>query len=432
MPQVAFTTLGCKVNQFETDTIEGLFRSCGYEVVPFAAIADVYVINTCSVTQLGEKKSRQLIRRAVRANPDATVVVTGCYAQVSPEKVRSIAGVDVIIGTADRNRIVELVHEAVRNKKQVQSVTDIMAARDFEDIPLWHTPGRTRAFLKIQEGCTNFCTYCIIPYARGPLRSRPLSSVTAEAAKLVAAGFKEIVLTGIHLGAYGRDANGSFSLADAVKALLGMDDLVRLRLGSLESIEVSEELLALMRQDKRFCPHLHLPLQSGNDTVLQRMNRRYTTEEFRRVADRIRATIDDVAITTDVIVGFPGENLSMFERSLEFIEKMAFARIHVFPYSQRNGTPAASYAGQVSEEEKKSRADILQAMADDAALTFNRRFAGRKMTVLLESMSGQVADGLTGNYIRVYTQAEGQQVGTVSSLTLAEPYRDGMWGCAGN
>ena len=432
MPQVAFTTLGCKVNQFETDTIEGLFRSGGYEVVPFTARADVYVINTCSVTQLGEKKSRQLIRRAVRINPDATVVVTGCYAQVAPEKVRSIAGVDVIIGTADRNRIVEMVHEAVHNKKQVQSVTDIMAARDFEDIPLWHTPGRTRAFLKIQEGCTNFCTYCIIPYARGPLRSRPLSSVTAEAAKLVAAGFKEIVLTGIHLGAYGRDGNGLFGLADAVKALLGMDDLVRLRLGSLESIEVSDELLMLMQQDKRLCPNLHLPLQSGNDTVLQRMNRHYTTEEFRRVANRIRTTIDDVAITTDVIVGFPGETPSMFESSLEFIEEMAFARIHVFPYSPRNGTPAASYAGQVSEEEKKMRADILQNMADDAALAFNRRFVGRKMTVLLESMSGQVADGLTGNYIRVYTPAEGQEVGTVGSLILGEPYRDGMWGHAGN
>lgn len=428
MPQVAFTTLGCKVNQFETEVIEGLFKQRGYAVVPFSGKADVYVINTCSVTHLGEKKSRQLIRRATRTNPEAAIVVTGCYAQTAPEKVETIPGVNVIVGTQDRQQIVDLVEEAVANQLQVKAVANIMAADHFEDIPLFHIPGRTRAFLKIQEGCTNFCTYCIIPFARGPLRSRPLSSVVSEAEKMVAAGFREIVLTGIHLGAYGRDHENNLELTDAIQAILDVKGLMRLRLGSLESIEISEQLINLMRKDKRLCPHLHLPLQSGHDHILSKMNRHYTTAEFEQLIESIRSQVDDIAISTDIIVGFPGETQEVFEEALAFVERMHFARIHVFPYSKREGTPAASFPGQIDEQDKKNRAHQLQVVADKAAKDFNNRFIGKIVDVLFEGEEDGVIDGLAGNYIRVYAPGDRSMQGQVCRVCVEKVYKDGVWG----
>lgn len=428
MPRAAFTTLGCKVNQFETEVIEGLFKQRGYTIVSFDEPADVYVINTCSVTHLGEKKSRQLIRRAARVNPEAVIVATGCYAQVSPDKVAAIPEVDVIVGTQDRSRIVDLVEEARRTRGQVNAVTDIMTAEQFEDIPIFDAPGRTRAFLKIQEGCINFCTYCIIPYARGPLRSRALDSVRREAEKLVAAGFKEIVLTGIHLGAYGRDTGGNLELADAVETVLGVDGLVRLRLSSLESVEVSDRLVELMRRDAKLCPHLHLPLQAGDDHVLSKMNRHYTTEEYSRLVGAIRRRVPDLAVTTDVIVGFPGETPAMFANSLAFVERMAFAKVHIFPYSRRSGTPAAAYPDQVPEEEKKLRVREMQRVAEKGAAAFLDAFVGREMEVLFETANNGVVDGLTGNYIRVYTRGGGDLVGALGVVRLEKPYKDGLWG----
>ena len=296
MPKVALTTLGCKVNQFETEVMEGLFKKRDYEVVPFSERADFYIINTCSVTSLGEKKSRQLIRRAQRLNEKAIIAVTGCYSQLSPEEIKKIEGVRVVLGTKERGRIVELVEQAAQADGIVDQVTDIMQAEEFEDIPLFDMPERTRAFLKIQEGCTNFCSYCIIPYVRGPLRSRRIESIRAEAEKLVLAGFKEIVLTGIHLGAYGRDLPDSVSLVDAAKAVLAVPGLKRLRLGSLESIELSPELFDLIREDARFSHHLHLPLQAGQDDVLKAMNRHYTTTEFARLIEQVETAIPGVAV----------------------------------------------------------------------------------------------------------------------------------------
>jgi threonylcarbamoyladenosine tRNA methylthiotransferase MtaB len=427
MPKVAFTTLGCKVNQFESEVMEGLFKAYGYEVVAFDGPADVYVINTCSVTHLGEKKSRQLIRRATR-NPGATVVVTGCYAQVSAAEIEAIEGVDVIVGTQDRQRIVELAEEAAASRRQLTAVGDIMAARDFEDISLLAAPGRTRAFLKIQEGCSNFCSYCIIPYARGPLRSRPLTSVAGEAAKLTAAGFKEIVLTGIHLGAYGQDLGGTTTLADAVKAVLAVDGLVRLRLGSLESVEVADELISLMQADERLCRQLHLPLQAGDDTVLRAMNRHYTTADYLTLIESIQARVADIAITTDVIVGFPGETAAQFASTLNFVDGLDLARIHVFPYSQRQGTPAAAMSGQVGEATKKERAVALQRLADDKATAFRQKFLGREMPVLFEMGSGGTREGLTSNYLRVFAAGDDELTGTIRTVRLERRYRDGLWG----
>ena len=428
MPRVAFTTLGCKVNQFETEILEGLFKERGYEIVDFDQPADVYVINTCSVTHLGERKSRQLIRRAGRSNPEAIIAVTGCYAQVAPEEVASIEGVNVIVGTQDRQRMVDLVEAAATSHESVQAVGDIMAARDFEDIPLFSAPGRTRAFLKIQEGCTNFCTYCIIPYARGPLRSRPIASVTSEAVKLVSAGFKEIVLTGIHLGAYGRDSGGQVSLADAVRAILAVEGLTRLRLGSLESIEVSDDIIELMRTDPRLCPHLHLPLQSGSDRILKAMNRHYSAAEYRELVRGIQSRVPDIAVSTDVIVGFPGETPEDFDETLAFIQDMDFARIHVFPYSRRKGTPAATFADQVSEPEKKRRAARLQRVADGAADEFHSKFLGRDMDVLFEGHEAGMVEGLTGNYIRTFAQGAEGDVGSIRRVRLSGSWKDGLRG----
>ncbi|MDF2571966.1 MAG: mtaB [Sporomusa sp.] len=436
MPHVAFTTLGCKVNQFETEVMEGLFKARGYVVVGFNEQADVYVINTCSVTNLGEKKSRQLIRRACRQNPAAIIAVAGCYSQISPDQVAQIPGVDVIVGTQDRAKLVDLVETAATNNRtaQVNAVTDIMQARDFEDIPLFSMPGRTRAFLKIQEGCTNFCTYCIIPYARGPLRSRSLASIAAETEKLVAAGFAEIVLTGIHLGAYGRDltTNGAeVTLVDALETVLsaGGSGLMRLRLGSLESVEVSDRLISLMLADQRMCPHLHLPLQSGDDRILHAMNRHYTTLQYRDLISGIKAQVPEITITTDIIVGFPGETDEMFESTLAFIKTMTFAKIHVFPYSRRTGTPAAEFSSQVPEAEKKRRVQSIQQTADKQTEEFHKAFIDKTLDVLFETIETTgIISGLTRNYIRVYTMGSQEEIGKIRSVQIEKLYQDGLWG----
>jgi len=428
MKRAAFTTLGCKVNQFETETMEGLFRQHGYDIVPFTEKAEVYIINTCSVTLLGEKKSRQLVRRASRLNPEAVVAVTGCYAQLAPEKLAELPGVHLVIGNQGRQRIVELVEQAAEAKGVVQQVSDIMQADTFEDIPLYGTPERTRAFLKIQEGCQNFCTFCIIPYARGPLRSRPLASVAQEAAKLVAGGFKEIVLTGIHLGAYGRDfSEGKPTLADAAKEVLKLQGLRRLRLGSLESVELSPELFALLREDERFARQLHLPLQAGSDTILKHMNRHYDCAEFARLIENVRKEVPGVALTTDIIVGFPGETEELFQESLDFAATLGFARMHVFPYSPRPGTPAAVMPDQVSEQDKKSRVHRMQQLADRMAAEYQQQFIGRQLEVLFETEQDGITDGLTGNYLRVYTDATVAQ-GEIYPVRLEKVYKDGLWG----
>ncbi|BEU88804.1 tRNA (N(6)-L-threonylcarbamoyladenosine(37)-C(2))-methylthiotransferase MtaB [Selenomonas sp. TAMA-11512] len=431
MRTAALTTLGCKVNQVETEMMEGLFKARGYTIVPFEEAADVYVINTCSVTHLGEKKSRQLVRRAKRTNESAVIAVTGCYAQVAPEEIRAIEGVRVVIGTKDRGKIVDFVETAVTTDGVLDETGDIMHAEVFEDIPLLAAPGRTRAFLKIEEGCNNFCTFCIIPYARGPVRSRALSSIKSEAEKLVEHGFREIVLTGIHLGHYGEDLSPRLTLADAAQAVLDIPGLTRLRLGSLESIELDDRLLELWARDPRFAGHLHLPLQAGTDAILKRMNRKYTREDFARLFHRLEGMVPDAAISTDVIVGFPGETDELFEEGLAFIERLPFARMHVFPYSKRTGTPAAKMDGQVPEEVKKERAARMQAIADRKREDFAKKFIGRTMDILLETEHEGEWNGITENYIKVYViPKEGKKLanGSLVSVHLQGVYKDGLRG----
>ena len=424
---VAFITLGCKVNQFETEVMEGLFKERGYKVLSSEESAGVYVINTCSVTSFGDKKSRQLIRRAQRNNPEAIIAVTGCYAQAAPDIISQLPGVRVILGNRGRSKIVDYVEQARLEDGIFDYVLDIMQAHEFEDIPLYDMPARTRAFLKIQEGCTNFCSYCIIPFTRGPLRSRKIESVASEASKLLKHGFKEIVFTGIHLGAYGKDFSDGTSLADAARAVLDLPGLRRLRLGSMESIELSDELLGLIRNHPRFSHHLHLPLQAGSDEVLKAMNRHYSRAEFAQLIERVRREVPGAAISTDIIVGFPGETDEMFEESLDYIKSLAFARIHVFPYSPREGTPAARRTDQVPDDVKKSRAARLQELGQKLAEDFHRSYLGTVQEVLFETCTDGITDGLTDTYIRVYTDGV-VKTDEIYQVKLEKLYKDGVWG----
>lgn len=425
--KVAFTTLGCKVNQFETEVMEGLFKEKKYEIVNFEEVADVYVINTCSVTHLGEKKSRQLIRRAIKNNNKAIVAVVGCYSQVAADEIAKIEGVSLIVGTKERKNIVTLVETVLKEHQPLQVVEDVMDYHEFEDIPLLNNPDRTRAFLKIQDGCSNFCTYCIIPYTRGPLKSRKLDSILSEAENLVESGFKEIVLTGIHLGAYGKDLADEIALVDVVKALLDNEKLTRLRLGSLESIELDQEILEIMNQDQRLCRQLHLPLQSGSDKILKKMNRNYTTAEFKALIDNIYAKVPGVAITTDVIVGFPGENSTDFNEAVEFIKNMNFSKIHIFPYSKRKNTPAANYAEQVSEDEKKKRSVYLKEISDMANAKYRNKMLNTTVEILVENITPDYTEGLASNYVKVYCENNNFQKDNFYKLKIIKLYKDGVW-----
>lgn len=414
MAKIAFYTLGCKVNQADTASMENLFLRSGHQLVSFDGEADVYIINTCVVTNTGQRKSRQTIHRAIRKNPNALIVVTGCYPQTAAEEVKAIAGVDMIIGNQDRAQIVQLVEErlAHRQTDTLDAVHKLTASTAFEEMAAGDITDKTRAFLKIQEGCNQFCTYCIIPYARGPLRSRSLESIRTETQRLISAGFKEIVLIGIHLGCYGKENPDGPTLYDAVKTVLDVPGVQRLRLGSLESVEVEPRLLTLMQEDARFCRHLHLPLQSGCDKTLQAMHRPYTTAKFKTLLADIKTKVPDIAITTDVIVGFPGETKADFETTCKFAESCGFSKMHIFPFSARKGTPAEKFAGAVTEAVKKERADILGRIDETMHKAFLQAMVGQNAEVLFEQPAGEdYFEGLTGNYQRVFVKSGGRNLG---------------------
>lgn len=413
MAKIAFYTLGCKVNQADTASMENLFLRSGHQLVSFDGEADVYIINTCVVTNTGQRKSRQTIHRAIRKNPNALIVVTGCYPQTAAEEVKAIAGVDMIIGNQDRAQIVQLVEErlAHRQTDTLDAVHKLTASTAFEEMAAGDITDKTRAFLKIQEGCNQFCTYCIIPYARGPLRSRSLESIRTETQRLISAGFKEIVLIGIHLGCYGKENSDGPTLYDAVKTVLEVPGVQRLRLGSLESVEVEPRLLTLMQEDARFCRHLHLPLQSGCDKTLQAMNRPYTTAKFKTLLADIKNRVPDIAITTDVIVGFPGETEADFETTCKFAESCGFSKMHIFPFSARKGTPAEKFVGAVTEAVKKERADILGRIDETMHKAFLQAMVGQTAEVLFEQPAGEdYFEGLTGNYQRVFVKSGGRNL----------------------
>lgn len=434
MKKIAFYTLGCKVNQADTASMEGIFRAAGYEVVGFTEQADIYLINTCVVTNTGQRKSRQIINRAVRRSPLSLVVVTGCYPQTAPEEVRAIEGVDVIIGNQERGRIVELVEQALERKETavLDNVQQMTVDTKFEELGVGTETDKTRAFLKIQEGCNQYCTYCIIPFARGPLRSRSLPSIREEVAKLVAAGYKEVVLIGIHLGCYGKELlkeGRHVTLYDAVQAALSVEGVRRLRLGSLESVEVEPRLLELMAREPRLCKHLHLPLQSGCDKVLRAMHRPYDTARFAQLLQDIRRQVPDVAITTDVIVGFPGETEEDFQTTLDFARQCGFAKMHIFPYSKRKGTPAAAMPNQVDEAEKARRTAQLAEL--DAAMHQETlaSMVGRTEEVLFEQpVDAEHMEGLCGPYLRVVVRGTPELAGEIRRVKLTGVQDDWLTG----
>ena len=434
MRKIAFYTLGCKVNQSDTASMEGIFRRAGYEVVDFGSPADVYLINTCVVTNTGQRKSRQIINRAVRHNPLSLIVVTGCYPQTAPEEVRAIAGVDVIIGNQERARIVELVEQALENKQTeiLDNVQKMTVDTKFEELGVGTETDKTRAFLKIQEGCNQYCTYCIIPYARGPLRSRSLESIHSEVAKLVEAGYKEVVLIGIHLGCYGKELaqeGKHITLYDAVQAVLSVEGMCRVRLGSLESVEVEPRLLELMANEPRLCKHLHLPLQSGCDKILQAMHRPYDTARFTQLLQQIRAQVPDVAITTDIIVGFPGETEEDFATTLAFAEKCGFAKMHIFPYSKRKGTPAEKMPNQVDEAVKGERAARLAAVDEKLHQAMLKQMVGKTEEVLFEQPVDAVhMEGLCGPYLRVVVPGTSELANTIAQVKITGIVDDWLTG----
>ena len=434
MRKIAFYTLGCKVNQSDTVSMEGIFRKAGYEVVDFGSPADVYLINTCVVTNTGQRKSRQIINRAVRHNPLSLIVVTGCYPQTAPEEVRAIAGVDVIIGNQERARIVELVEQALENKQTeiLDNVQKMTVDTKFEELGVGTETDKTRAFLKIQEGCNQYCTYCIIPYARGPLRSRSLESIRSEVAKLVEAGYKEVVLIGIHLGCYGKELakeGKHITLYDAVQAVLSVEGMCRVRLGSLESVEVEPRLLELMANEPRLCKHLHLPLQSGCDKILQAMHRPYDTARFTQLLQQIRAQVPDVAITTDIIVGFPGETEEDFATTLAFAEKCGFAKMHIFPYSKRKGTPAEKMPNQVDEAVKGERAARLAAVDEKLHQAMLKQMVGKTEEVLFEQPVDAVhMEGLCGPYLRVVVPGTEELSNTIAKVRITGIVDDWLTG----
>lgn len=430
-PTVAFHTLGCKVNFYDTEAIWHLFAESGYRQVDFDDRADVYVINTCTVTHTGDKKSRQAIRRAVRNNPDATVVVTGCYAQIAPGEVLGIPGVDLVVGTQHRDQLLQWVEQVREERRPYSAVANILAQRNFEDldVPTFHD--RTRASLKIQEGCNHFCTFCIIPYARGLLRSRRPDSVLRQARRLVEAGYKEIVLTGIHTGGYGQDMDG-YTLAMLLRELEQIESLWRIRISSIEASEITDELIDALAQSRKVCRHLHIPLQAGHNEILRRMNRHYTIEEYAQKLDKVRSALPELAITSDVIVGFPGETDEFFQATAEFVENQAFAQLHVFPYSRRVGTPAAKFSDQIPEAVKERRVEQLIALSKRLASRYSSIWAGRSLAVIPEEkVNLRGREWLVGhadNYMKIAFAGSEDLLGAVCEVRVTEAGPDVTYG----
>lgn len=423
MNKVAFVTLGCKTNQYETDALMDIFYKNRYEVVDFDDFSDVYVINTCTVTNVSDKKSRQMIRRAKKSNPDGIVVVVGCYAQISPDEVSAIEDVDIVIGTDSRSSIISYIDDYVsgNTEKPYVIVEDIMKINVFEEMSVSNITTHTRAFIKIQEGCNQYCTYCIIPYARGRVRSRSLEHVVSEIEGLTQKGYKEFVLTGIHIGSYGLDLE-STSLIDLLEAIQNIDGVVRIRLGSIEPRLIDDAFIDRIKPLDKLCDHFHLSLQSGSDSVLKRMNRKYSAAQYDEAVQRLRSVYANPSLTTDIIVGFPGETDSEFEETLAFVDKIGFSEVHVFQFSKREGTPAATMPDQVDQSVKKNRSERLIALAASSSDEYQKAFVGQRMAVLIEEKKGETVIGHTSNYLKVFVEdVENKGIqGTLKEVVITE------------
>lgn len=416
--KVAFYTLGCKVNQYETEAMIELFKKEGYDVTSYEDYADVYVINTCTVTGMSDRKSRQIIRRARKTNPDAFVIVTGCYAQTAPGEILKIDGVNLVIGNEDKNKIVE-IYENHKDSLGVSCVQDIMKIHDFSKMTV-EDCDRVRAYIKVQEGCNQFCSYCIIPYARGPIRSRPLDEVITETKRLAENGFTEITYVGIHIASYGLDTKDG-NLAVLLNEANKIDGLKRIRLSSIEPMTLNEDFIEKIKDCDKLCHHFHLSLQSGCDETLKRMNRKYTTDQYKSIVNGLRKHFPDVAVTTDIMVGFAGETDEEFANTCKFVEEIAFADAHIFQYSQRKGTPADKYPNQVSPDIKDKRSKIIQKICENSKKAFEKKMLGTVCEVLFEQeIDKDLYEGKTSNYQNVHVMSQEDISGKYFNVLLKE------------
>ncbi len=443
MKKAALHNLGCKVNSYETEAMQQLLEEAGYEIVPFTEPADVYVINTCSVTNMAERKSRQMLHRAKKQNPSAVVVAAGCYAQTKELKVRSEEAVDIIIGNNKKHELVSLLDAYFKehagemqkdvlkeDRQSVDAVIDINAAgQEFEELFLTRTAEHTRAFIKVQDGCSQFCSYCIIPYARGRVRSRQLQNVLTEIRGLAEKGYKEVVLTGIHLSSYGTDTGDN--LLHLISEVHGLEGIERIRLGSLEPKIVTEEFASALSGMPKVCPHFHLSLQSGCDETLKRMNRKYTTGEYENGCRLLRKYFEHPAITTDVIVGFPGETEEEFAKTEEFLQRIHFYEMHIFKYSKRQGTRAAVMENQVPEQIKAERSARLIRLGDQMSEEFQRYYVGRNEEALFEEAvdidGTRMYTGYTKEYVKIAARSGASLVNTIGKGRITEELSPGLY-----
>jgi len=419
MLKVALHNLGCKVNAYETEAMAQKLEDAGYEIVPFNEKADVYIINTCSVTNMADRKSRQMLHKAKKMNEDAVVVAAGCYVQTATEKLLEDLSVDILIGNNKKKDIVEELQKYFDDNKYNKNVIDINATNEYEELELATVTEHTRAYIKIQDGCNQFCSYCIIPYARGRIRSREFDNIRQEVTELAKKGFKEIVLTGIHLSSYGNNEN---KLIDVVEMIAGIEGVERIRLGSLEPNIVTEDFAKRLSKVEKICPHFHLSMQSGCDNTLKRMNRHYTSDEYFEKCELLRKYFDNPAFTTDVIVGFPGETQEDYEISREFVKKVRFSELHVFKYSKRDGTVAAKMENQIPEPVKTERSEDLIKVGENLTMEYRRKFIGKKVSVLFEEIINVAGEnywvGHTKEYIRVIMKSDKDISGDIKNVSL--------------
>ena len=414
MKTVAFCTLGCKVNQYETNAMMQKMIEAGYKVVDFETKADIYIINTCTVTNMADKKSRQMLRRVKEINPEAILVAVGCYAQVAKEKLEQIPEIDLILGINEKNDIVKYVEQASKNTY----VSDVLHQTEFLDFGDVTYTEKTRAVIKVQDGCNQFCSYCIIPYARGRIRSRKPESVIKEITDVAKEGIKEVVITGIHIASYGKDFNTEYRLIDLLEEIQKVDGIQRIRLGSLEPTLITEEFVTRLKKLSKICDHFHLSLQSGCNETLKRMNRKYTTDQFRHVVELLRNAYPEVHLTTDVIVGFPGETEEEFNKTYEFLKEIKFYKMHVFKYSPRRGTVAAKMPNQIDGNIKEERSNKLIELSDENEKEYNQKYIGKEVEVLLEEREGEYLKGHTTNYMVVEMKTNENLENTIKKVTV--------------
>ena len=398
---VAFYTLGCKVNQYETNAMAEAFMKKGYEVKDFTEKADIYIINTCTVTNMADRKSRQMLRRVKEINSEALIVACGCYAQVAKDELEKIPEIDLVFGVNEKNIIVDLIEEYIENQTNKSRVSDVMNQKEFLDFGTTTYTEKTRAVVKVQDGCDRFCTYCKIPFARGHIRSRKIESVIDEVKEIAKKGIKEVVITGIHVASYGREFEENIGLIDLLEKINKIEGIERIRLSSIAPTIITEEFIKRLKKLDKICDHFHLSLQSGCDETLKRMNRRYTTEEFKKSANILKEAYPNVALTTDVIVGFPGETDEEFEKTYKFVKDIDFYMMHIFQYSKREGTAAAKMPNQVESSKKEERSKKLISLSKENERKHNEKFIGKEVDVLFEEKDNDFIKGHTTNYMVV-------------------------------